>query len=351
MTQYIDHSRFNQIRSSMLQVMGEGAGNFGYGQTNLQSAAALENSLITAEQMNKLRLDVLRMRQHQLGVDRSNLLPFDPEYLKLVVGTGPINDRDFIAEQHFASLNTNTVSAIADRFKIGGDPTGNLEFTLETSTSSPNGPGTQGGIRSERNQQWSSNLVHSVRIQFRNGKDARHFFNAGGELRITPSISNGNNDLKYQKWQTLLNTFVGTVRIGHNYTVNTGSGGGGLANVGFYQLNTSARQLYIKSSDGVYQQNNFTIFARCDSTNNNPSDPSYLVDRASTISLDIQFNDDATTTTAVQVDPITGVSYVVANPDEPITGRLVSEVSQRRPTGLNVLVHGPSAYFNDAVIS
>ena len=351
MSQYIDHFRFNQIQDKVARILGEGSGDFGYGQTNLASRRVLQQQPITAEDMNNLRADILRIRQHQLGENRSNLISTHPEYLKQVIGTGEIADRDFIAEQHFGNAETAMTNAINDRFSIGGDPTGIIEYTIETNLDAPNGPGTVGGTRSVRTEQWSSQLNHIVRIDFRNPKEARYFFNAGGEIRITPSISDGNGDGKYQSWQTLLNVYVGTVRLGQNYTRNDGTGGGGQSSTGFYQLTTIPTLIYKKSSDPNYQTNSYEIYARVNSTNNDPNSAGYQAETASVITLDIRFLDLHSEQTIPDTDPITGVNYVKINPDEPVTGRLISEISQRRPTGLNVLTYGPSNYVNESSIA
>lgn len=350
MSQYIDHFRFNQIQDKVSKILGEGSGNFGYGQPNLSSGKVTEQQLITAEQMNDLRSDILRIRQHQLGENRSNLISTHPEYLKQVVGVGEIDDRDFIAEQHFLNAETALINASNDRFYIGGDPSGINQYTLETYLDTPNGPGTVGGSRSVRTEQWSSTLEHVVRIDFRNANEARWFFNAGGEIRINPSISDGNGDAKYQSWQTLLNVYVSTVRLGYNYTKNDGSGGGGELSTGFYQLNSTPKLIYKKSSDPNYQTNAYEIYASVNSSNNDPDTTGYQP-TASVITLSIRFLDLHSEQTIPVTDPNTGVNYVKVNPDEPVTGRLVSEISQRRPTGSNVLVYGPSNYSNITSIS
>lgn len=348
MSQNIDHFRFNQIQDKVARILGEGSGDFGYGQSNLSSSRVIEQELITAEDMNALRADILRIRQHQLGENRSQLISTHPEYLKQVQGTGPIDTRDLIAEQHFFNSETAMTNAINDRFSIGGDPSGILEYTIETYLDSPNGPGTVGGIRSVRTEQWSSELSHIVRISFRNPKEARYFFNAGGEIRISPSISDGNGDSKYLSWQTLLNVYVGTVRLGYNYTKNDGTGGGSELTTGFYQLTSTPTLIYKKSSDPNYETNSYEIYARVNSSDNNPNSLAYEIDTATVIVLDIRFLDLHSEVVIPATDPGTGVNFVKINPDEPVTGRLISEISQRRPTGPNVLTYGPNNYSNEA---
>lgn len=349
-TTNIDHRRFNQIRDKVVQVMGQGFGNFGYGQTNLESRRATESGLIRAEDFNKLRDDVLRMRQHQTGVDRANLPTNDQEFLKLLTGTGAIEDRDFIEELHFTNLDNAATAGINSRFAIGGDPTGNPEFTLETYINTPNGPGTSGGVIVQRTDSWNGNLTHTTRVQFRNGNEARYFFNAGGELIITPSFSPSVNDAKNLAWERLLNVLVGSVRLGHNYTTNTGTGGGG-TQFGFYNLTTVPRVIYQKSSDPTYGENLYRIQAFVNSSDNDPNSPGYNQNVATQITITIEFLDLHQEVITTGVDPNTGVSFPIVNPDELVVGTLQSEIGQRRPTGLNVSVFGPSSYTTLATIS
>ena len=76
----------------------------------------------------------------------------------------------------------------------------------------------------------------------------------------------------------------------------------------------------------------------------------YESDTADVITLDIRFLDLHSEQTVPATDPNTGVTYVKINPDEPVTGRLVSEVGQRRPTGNNVFTYGPGNYSNEVTI-
>lgn len=347
MADLIDHQTYNAIRDLMIQVMGDGQGDYGYGQTSsLSSKRVSQNTVIYASDVNDLRSDVLRMRQHQLGQDRTTLLPENPEYLQLVKG-GEVSEelRDYIRKVHFDNLNTACVNGQLDRFKIGGDPSGNQEYSIETYLDTPNGPGTQGGVRSIRNDAWSSELIHEVNITFRNGKEARWFFNSGGEIRITPSLANYDTTpgSKGQAWADLLNTKVGTVRIGYNYTKNDGNGGGG-SSIGFYQLNTVPQVVYSKSSNPDYTENEYKISVSCNSLNNDPSSDDYRVDNATRVTVRIEFIDSHIETITQEVDPNTGITFTKINPDEPITGLLSSEISQRRSTGGNVLVYGPANY-------
>jgi hypothetical protein len=348
----IDHQRFNQIRDKVVQVMGQGFGNFGYGQTNLVSQRAIQSTLIRAEDFNRLRTDILRMRQHQTGQDRSNLPSTDPEFLKVLLGSEITNieDRDYIENLHFTKLDTAATAGINNRFAIGGDPSGNQEFTLETYINTPNGPGTSGGVITQRTDPWRSTLTHTFRVQFRNGNEARYFFNAGGQILITPNFSPSVSNAKNLAWERLLNTLVGSVRFGYNYTNNTGTGGGG-TQFGFYNLTTVPRTIYQKSSDPTYGENLYKIQAFVNSTNNDPDSTGYNSNVATQITFTVEFLDLHEETVTQTTDPATGVPYAIVNPDEDVVGTLISEVGQRRPTGPNVSVFGPSSYTNLALIS
>jgi hypothetical protein len=347
----IDHRRFNQIRDKVAQVMGQGFGDFGYGQSNLVSQRAIQSTLVRAEDLNRLRTDILRMRQHQTGVDRSNLPTIDPEFLKVLLGNQvtDIEDRDYVENLHFNNLDNAATAGINNRFAIGGDPSGNQEFTLETYINTPNGPGTSGGVISQRTDPWRSNLTHTIRVQFRTGDEARYFFNAGGQIIITPNFSPGVNNSKNLAWERLLNVLVGSVKFGYNYTSNSGIGGGG-TQFGFYNLTTVARTIYQKSSDPTYGENLYRIQAFVNSTNNDPNSTGYNSNVATQITFTIEFLDLHQETITQTTDPVTGVVFPLVNPDEDVIGTLTSEIGQRRPTGPNVSVFGPSSYTNLALI-
>jgi hypothetical protein len=332
--------------------MGQGFGNFGYGQTDLVGRRATESSLIRAEDINNLRADILRMRQHQTGVDRANLPSNDPEFLKVIAGSEEpvIEDRDYIENRQFTNLDNAATAGINSRFDIGGDPNGSPQFTLETYINTPNGPGTSGGVIVQRTNSWNSSLTHTVRVQFRNGNEARYFFNAGGQIIITPSFSPSVNDSKNLAWERLLNVLVGSVQFGHNYTSNTGTGGGG-TQFGFYNLTTVPRVVYQKSSDPTYGENLYKIQATVNSTNNDPSSTGYNPNVATQITFTIEFLDLHQQDVAQGTDPVTGIVFPIVNPDELVQGTLLSEISQRRPTGLNVSVFGPASYTNISTIS
>jgi len=104
----------------------------------------------------------------------------------------------------------------------------------------------------------------------------RHFFNTGGEVRLSFTSTDLND--KDANWNTMFNN-VGTVIFGKNSTTVTGSGlardgatdidGNGSIDsaIGNYQLTTGYQTIFVKYGTGVYSTNNVTVQAKRVGTN------------------------------------------------------------------------------------
>jgi hypothetical protein len=96
----------------------------------------------------------------------------------------------------------------------------------------------------------------------------RHFFNAGGKIRIDPSCVTGIDGSKDDVFNDLTATATGNLDIGAQSTTRSGSGESlttnGLAN-GFYDLGTSYTVLLKLTSDNAnYTSNTVEYSAKLD---------------------------------------------------------------------------------------
>lgn len=315
-------SDFNALRNKVFQVLGTGGTNpdtnsadvgFGYGQSLTSSEVAFPNKVKFSD-MNDLRSDILKTRRHQIG---SNVtLPSFSVSSKISAG-------------EFNKYITEADNAIANKFVIADN-----QGQLETRNDSPTGSGSVGGIISQRTDAWNTVRVHEVRIAFRTGQAANYFFNAGGQIRITPALSGTNPDTKNKEWRTLLNTTVKEVRFNYNQTVCIGSGGG-TTNIGWYGMSTNYQTIFIKSGTPTYSQTVYQIRAKKNNT-------------STQLLFEITFNDGEVDESRTIIDQY-GTPVFESKPDESITGVLSSEITQFRPSGSDnsyVTVEGPIAYTN-----
>lgn len=372
----ISASRYNNIQNRIAVVMGQGAGNTGYGQTLLSSQKPI-GSVVTVADATALRTDMIKARQHQTGLDESGVrYSFLPSAISTTNNTITISGHTFTNGTQVilfptfdeagnpstppSGLSYNTAFYVRDvsgnTFKLAATETGsalpiasqgtmsheifsgfpiytkfdriteasflNFEKKIEVIENDkfligPNQATVSAGVSSIRSTGWNSKLTHIVTVDFGSANSARYFFNSGSELRLDATLSSGNGDSIYNNWVTML-TNMGIIKMNYTQTVTTGTGTG--SSIGFYDLTSTNQQIFTKVGSGTYSANDYTVYARCDVANNTQGTARYVY-------LTIEFNDDK------GPNP---------NFDENVTGTLTSNVGYMRATGTNVQVVTPS---------
>jgi hypothetical protein len=288
---------YNTIQSKIQAVFGDGGtnpntglpdGSFGYGQT-LVSIPVSANAKVSVTQWNNLRTDLVKARQHQLGITVGTKESSDPLYvpgqdLKIPTTANKVTETDR------ASFNQMADYVISDRLvaaagQLSRDTVSNLTYSSN----------------------WSATITHSVTMTFSTTNRPRNFFNAGGYVDITASQLITGTNTKNDAWKNLINT-IGVVTFSRTTTTTTGSGTASA--IGFTQLTTSDQLIYQKLSS-AYSPNVYRIYARIGAT-------------ANILIFTIQFADLNT-----PADPTWGI-------DEVITGSVTSKVETVRATGTNV---------------
>ena len=115
----------------------------------------------------------------------------------------------------------------------------------------------------------SSIQTYEVSAIFTDEDSRRHFFNTGGEIRLTTDFTATGTDSQSLDWEELFNA-VGMIKFSHNITEVTGSTG--TIRWGFTGLTSSYTTVYEKGGgDGGYQSyygnNKYEIQARLNGTN------------------------------------------------------------------------------------
>jgi hypothetical protein len=322
----IQASDYNTLQGTVANILGEGSGSygsstvselFGYGQTVTSSQVA-SNTEITAAQWAALRNDMLACYYHQ-GL--SLTLPSVPS------NTTEITQSDFNNYSAIISAIDADVNRLA--FPASGQYSGSV-------------------ISAPTKSNWSGTVTHTVTVEFTsytNGSGtvsandcARYFFNTGGRIEITPSISGGglsSSDASTSldiAWQTVFNR-VGTIYLNYNSTTCTNTGfTSGLSQtvyvssgIGFNSLTTSYQTILTSTtaSTGTYYPNQYVVNAKVDQT---PS--------PSQITFQILFEDVSTGTNSGSF----GIHAVV---DSTVTSTVAfsrasgSYVSATAPTAIN----------------
>ena len=303
----VSAARLNNLQSRIELILGNGAGQNGYGQTlaSYQVSNGGDNpedaDIVSANDINSIYADMIKARIHQIGVEPTEIdeivanLNVVAEDTSFEIGNDGITVTDPAgALKGILDYERLMNTVETDKFSVHSS-----QVTLESS------------ISSDRTTEWNGIIYHEFTVNFNSADHRRHFFNTGGTIRFTSNNSGAIGD-KGKDWNLLL-TSIGTVIFNYNAT-NTTSTGIGSA-VGNYGLTESYQQIFQKigggTYSGVYAGNIYTIKAKSTST--------------TSITFKVELNDIVT-------DPII---------DNNVDGRLTSTIQHSRSTS-SVIVAAPT---------
>ena len=231
----VDHNTAN-----VNTLWGSGTGDKGYGQSgNLSTVSA--GTTITATQWTNLLNRISTLASHQGN--------------SITAITNPTAGDTISA---YTALSTNVTDVFNHR----------LDAAASGSDITTNGTRTTTAT-------WYTSASITRTVTFGSANEARYFFNAGGMIRMSYSLTGAPND-KSTEWADLLSQ-TGTICItggtgtatiaGTSYTGTTKVGGSGTPNIlasttGYYDLTSSAVNLFRQYADtSPYTGNYITISA------------------------------------------------------------------------------------------
>jgi hypothetical protein len=316
----ITAAQFNGLQSRVEQVLGTGSGDFGYGQavtssqvTAPSAAGAGDGDSVTAAQMDNLRTDMGKCWTHQTGdnIPLTNIAAGD------VIGADVTGSDVTHSSGAYTIENQDTAGGFNDYLARMGEIEAN-RFDIDP------GEDTIANIATDtRTSTWNGTISCVFQAQFSSANQRRHFFNSGGQLRISSAGANGSGS-KSSDWATIIAN-PGQVQLGYNYATITGSSNGvTLTSIGNYGLTTSYQTIMEKQgSAAVYAENRYRIEARA--TN------------SSTIQFRVTFEDnDAGDQQAIPPAPFGPAQ------DEDVNLDITVTFQTRRASGSNVAVSNPS---------
>jgi len=292
----INATDYNNLQSKVASILGTGSGDYGYGQTVVSSQVSATNfpstigDLVTATQMDNLKADIQKCWVHQTANTFSlgDINAGD----EITAGTGTTTKTH---NQYISYVNTIDTNRL---------PTVSLNASQMTTTQS---------VRADqRTADWNNFINYIFRVEFTNDNHRRHFFNTGGQIRISLSMSNipANTDPRYLKsynWQQILNN-VGIVTFGFSQNQST----------------STAYNIIYSSNSGdwnntVYSENDVIVRVRA-----NPS--------TNILEFEVRLQDDDT-------GDQTGIGPAQ---DEDVSGTITCSVDEFRATGSYVSISAPT---------
>lgn len=223
---------YNRIRNKIADVLGTGAGQFGYGQ-NVQSSTVSIGETITKEQIDNLRFDIYNSIFHQSGIA--------PSLITKSVG----DVITYSATEPVFQYETAADTARADKFDLG---TGQFSTSLVVDTTVP------------YTSNWNSQLSCTCTVTFATAEEARFYFNSGGKIRFTTERTGTAATLQDNAWTTFLDG-LGNI----DFTAATADA---RFTGGFYNLTSSAQTVFDETASSPYGANRLRIRAQCDVSNN-----------------------------------------------------------------------------------
>ena len=274
-------AQYVTIQNKAQSLIGTGSETRGYGQT-VQSSDVFTGNAITKAQWDLIKLDIINIKFHQDGVL--------PGVVTVNVGD-PIN---FGASSPNSNYDTILEQAVANRFQIAGSQSVVNSAASQTYTTP-----------------WSASLTTTLTCTFSTADEARYFFNSGGKIRFTTSLSGGSPTAQINAWTNFLAS-VGTRSFG----ADTGA-------VNYYTL-TNSFQIYDQISVSAayqYSGNNYRLEARTNVSNNSTGTATQLFLR---VTLTDGYTDPATAPHSPGTIP----------PEDVVNGTVTITASELKAAGL-----------------
>lgn len=198
---------------------GTGSGAYGLGQTHIATVSG-GNDTITASQWNTLMTGIDNIANHT-------------------------NDTMTTRTQVTAGDTISIKAAVAADLAT-------LAASVEAGCTSATALGTNAVGSSTNSGTWNSTSTIERSVTFGSADTMRHFFNAGGKIRIDPSCITGIDGSKDDVFDALTTTATGNLDIGSKTSTRSGSGEtlttNGLS-LGFHDLTTSYQTILKLTSD------------------------------------------------------------------------------------------------------
>lgn len=296
----IQATQYNALRTSVNTIL-----NTAYGQTLTSTIATSNSTVVSSDKKREIFLDIQRAHVHHTASLNAN------------IAVPPIGVTIAADTSQNYNQTSGALSTVTDGTKMGYN-----DYLTAVNTLNDFNPSTVDiwpaasfslgtATNSIRSTSWGGSsqvqsIYHVLTFTFSSQTARTQYFNAGGELRFSASLTGGSGS-KDTDWAAMLSS-IASVRFS-KWRLTASSGTPNANGSGLDSLTTDYRTLFVKSGSGVYAENQYTIEGRIEST--------------TAIRFRIRFNDADVGDPPVQF-PNTGI-------DEAVTGTITSTANTFRP--------------------
>lgn len=255
---------YNSVQTKINNLIGNGAGSSGWGQTVNSSPVSVSNK-ITVNEWANLRNDIINGFRH--------------------INSGTPNTVQATVNSIIKFDNTGTTPEAATQVVVQydrwADQLTENKFTVDPSQRKevPKGSTVRNWPNAQQ-QFWQTKISSTITVTFTTANQARYFFNSGGQVKITTTRTNtsglpdGNETDQNKSWRDLL-IAAGTRVFGAQLP---DAGFAPMNGKNFYKLTDQYQSWYDDSSESPYTLNTYRIQARTPGVANNSTGSARIIE-------------------------------------------------------------------------
>lgn len=222
-------NRFNTLRQQIDNVLGNGSGDSGYGQT-LVTQSVQVGDVINATNINNAYEDLRKAYKHQTGGNPASNVIQAVQPGELIKDNDGVNYTGWDQYEALATLiSTNRLTVDVNQ--------------QDVVVGLPNNRST-----------WNSTITLIIEVNFASADARRYYFNQGGFIRIASNTTDSSS--KGSDWNSIMG---GNLDFSAHATTSTGSGT--VYAIGNYELDGNVQRIYerIDAGGGAYSANDYFV--------------------------------------------------------------------------------------------
>ena len=222
-------NRFNTLRQQIDNVLGNGSGDSGYGQT-LVTQSVQVGDVINATNINNAYEDLRKAYKHQTGGNPASNVIQAVQQGDLIIDNDGVNYTGWDQYEALATLiSTNRLTVDVNQ--------------QDVVVGLPNNRST-----------WNGTITLNIEVNFASADARRYYFNQGGFIRIASNTTDSSS--KGSDWNSIMG---GNLDFSAHATTSTGSGT--VYAIGNYELDANVQRIYerIDAGGAAYSANDYFV--------------------------------------------------------------------------------------------
>ena len=270
--------QYNTVQSKIAKILGEGTGDYGYGQIVLSNPIS-EGDVFTFEMFDSLKTDILSARQHQIG-----------RLIRPPISEVPANG--LITAAQF--IQYTSTSGLVESNRLVTPPSSQAVREVITSTTLID--------------PWNNVTTHTVELSFESGAAMRAYFNTGSTIEFSASRAGGGTTTKNTSWTNML-AAVGVVSFKRSATTSTKSAGTANGYTALMAQPSTPIKIFQRTVTDAFKPNYYSITAQLTESlgDEPPAGITFTIEFSDNSTAGLDINVTGTLTSTVRVYRAMGI--------------------------------------------